>query len=34
MRAAADGEDASIKNVAMENRLFPMREPSDSVNRP
>jgi hypothetical protein len=26
MRAAADGEDASIKNVAMENRLFPMRE--------
>jgi hypothetical protein len=26
MRAAADGEDAAIKNVAMENRLFPMRE--------
>lgn len=26
MRASADGEDASIKNVAMENRLFPMRE--------
>ena len=26
MRAAADGEDASIKNVAMENRLFPLRE--------
>jgi hypothetical protein len=26
MRAAADGEDGSIKNVAMENRLFPLRE--------
>jgi len=26
MRAAADSEDAAIKNVAMENRLFPMRE--------
>jgi tetratricopeptide (TPR) repeat protein len=26
MRAAADGEDGSIKNVAMENRLYPMRE--------
>lgn len=26
MRIAADGEDASIKNVEMENRLFPMRE--------
>jgi tetratricopeptide (TPR) repeat protein len=26
LRAAADGEDASVKNVAMENRLFPMRE--------
>lgn len=26
MRTAADGEDASIKNVAMENRLVPMRE--------
>jgi len=26
MRAAADGEDASIKNVSMENRLVPMRE--------
>ena len=26
MRAAADGEDASIKNVAMENRLYPFRE--------
>src|SRR5262244_4518201 len=26
MRAAADGEDASVKNVAMENRLYPMRE--------
>ena len=26
MRAAADGEDASIKHVAMENRLYPMRE--------
>jgi hypothetical protein len=26
MRAAADGEDASIKNVAMENRLIPLRE--------
>ena len=26
MRAAAGGEDASIKHVAMENRLYPMRE--------
>ena len=26
MRRAADGEDASIKHVAMENRLYPMRE--------
>jgi tetratricopeptide (TPR) repeat protein len=26
MRAAADGEDGSIKNVIMENRLYPMRE--------
>ena len=26
MRAAADGEDASVKNVAMENRLYPFRE--------
>jgi tetratricopeptide (TPR) repeat protein len=26
MRMAADGEDASIKHVAMENRLYPMRE--------
>jgi len=26
MRAAADSEDSSEKNVAMENRLFPMRE--------
>jgi tetratricopeptide (TPR) repeat protein len=26
MRQAADSEDASIKHVAMENRLFPMRE--------
>ena len=26
MRAAADAEDASIKHVAMENRLYPMRE--------
>ena len=26
MRAAADGEDSSVKNVAMENRLYPMRE--------
>ncbi len=26
MRAAADGEDASIKHVQMENRLYPMRE--------
>jgi tetratricopeptide (TPR) repeat protein len=25
-RQAADGEDASIKHVAMENRLYPMRE--------
>src|SRR2546421_1801549 len=26
MRAAADGEDGSIKNVIMENRLYPLRE--------
>ena len=26
MRTAADGEDASIKSVAMENRLYPFRE--------
>jgi tetratricopeptide (TPR) repeat protein len=26
MRAAADGEDGSIKHVSMENRLYPMRE--------
>jgi tetratricopeptide (TPR) repeat protein len=26
MRTAADGEDGSIKHVAMENRLYPMRE--------
>jgi tetratricopeptide (TPR) repeat protein len=26
MKAAADGEDASVKNVAMENRLYPLRE--------
>lgn len=26
MRIAADGEDASVKHVAMENRLYPMRE--------
>jgi len=26
MRAAADSEDASLKHVAMENRLFPFRE--------
>jgi tetratricopeptide (TPR) repeat protein len=26
MRRAADGEDSSIKHVAMENRLYPMRE--------
>ena len=26
MRAAADGEDGSVKHVAMENRLFPLRE--------
>jgi tetratricopeptide (TPR) repeat protein len=26
MRSAADGEDNSLKNVAMENRLYPMRE--------
>ena len=26
MRAAADGEEGSIKHVAMENRLYPMRE--------
>ena len=26
MRAAADGEDGSVKHVAMENRLYPFRE--------
>ena len=26
MRRAADGEDGSLKNVAMENRLYPLRE--------
>src|SRR5215510_10806589 len=26
MRSAADNEDASVKHVAMENRLYPMRE--------
>jgi predicted Zn-dependent protease len=26
MRAAAEGEDASVKNVQMENRLYPLRE--------
>jgi tetratricopeptide (TPR) repeat protein len=26
MRAAADGEDGSVKHVAMENRLYPMRD--------
>src|SRR5262249_39585898 len=26
MRAAADSEDGSLKHVAMENRLFPLRE--------
>jgi tetratricopeptide (TPR) repeat protein len=26
MRRAADGEDGSVKDVAMENRLYPMRE--------
>jgi hypothetical protein len=26
MRTAADGEDGSLKNVAMENRLYPMRQ--------
>jgi len=26
MRAAADSEDRSVKHVAMENRLYPMRE--------
>jgi tetratricopeptide (TPR) repeat protein len=26
MRAAADSEDASVKHVAMENRLYPLRE--------
>jgi tetratricopeptide (TPR) repeat protein len=26
MRAAAEGEDSSVKHVAMENRLYPMRE--------
>jgi tetratricopeptide (TPR) repeat protein len=26
MRAAADGEDGSVKNVSMENRLYPLRE--------
>ena len=26
MRAAAEGEDGSVKHVAMENRLYPFRE--------
>src|SRR5439155_10167063 len=26
MRGAADGEDGSVKHVAMENRLYPLRE--------
>src|SRR5262249_58318040 len=26
MQAAADNEDASVKHIAMENRLYPMRE--------
>jgi tetratricopeptide (TPR) repeat protein len=26
MRTAADGEDGSVKHIAMENRLYPMRE--------
>jgi Tfp pilus assembly protein PilF len=26
MRAAAEGEDGGVKHVAMENRLYPMRE--------
>jgi tetratricopeptide (TPR) repeat protein len=26
MRRAADGEQASVKDVAMENRLYPMRQ--------
>ena len=26
MRTAADGEDGSVKHVAMENRLYPFRE--------
>ncbi len=26
MRAAADGEDGSVKHIAMENRLYPLRE--------
>ena len=26
MTRAADGEDASVKDIAMENRLYPMRE--------
>ena len=26
MRSAADGEDGSLKHVAMENRLYPLRE--------
>jgi len=26
MRRAADSEQASVKDVAMENRLYPMRE--------
>jgi tetratricopeptide (TPR) repeat protein len=26
MRQAADGEDASVKDIAMENRLYPLRE--------
>jgi tetratricopeptide (TPR) repeat protein len=26
MRAAADGEDGSVKHISMENRLYPLRE--------
>jgi tetratricopeptide (TPR) repeat protein len=26
MRAAADGEDGAVKHIAMENRLYPLRE--------
>jgi len=26
MRAAADSEDGSLKHIAMENRLYPLRE--------